>query len=288
MNPVPGVGRQQGPAGDAADGDHGQCPVPHQHQQAHAAGDQRGARLGKQHQAEQRQAQQGIDRAVVAAAFAEGVIHAQHQEDSVGAGGLVLVVHHPQWFQARGGERVDGVPGDDGHQGRAGGQPGGAVGKAVHQLPLLHPQVAADQAERQYADGVADGLQRRPGGEVRAPQQGAEHVAAVAQQQACQQVVAVKAGDFTPQQQHGGQHQEVVDAAVARRHGQQEVAGCEYGVKVRHSSVHEELAGCPEFHKFQILARVDRKPLKIPHNLENGPIILYPSPLLTPRFRGQR
>ena len=42
-----------------------------------------------------------------------------------------------------------------------------------------------------------------------------------------------------------------------------------------------------EIHEYQAFATVDRKPLKIPHNLENGSIILYPSPLFTPS-RGSR
>jgi len=64
---------------------------------------------------------------------------------------------------------------------------------------------------------------------------------------------------------------------MASSHGQQEVAGDEDGVEIDHAPVQQEPADFTDFHEYQLLADGERKPLKIPHNLENGPIILYPS-----------
>ena len=157
------------------------------------------------------------------------------------------------------------------------------MGKQVHAPGALYPQVAADIAEAQDAEAVAQGLQGSAGLEIDTPQQGAHHVGGVEQQQAREHVVPVKIRQLAPQQQHGGQYQDVIQAAVARCAGQQEIPGDEYGVKVLHSPLQQEPLNCLDFHRFQILAKAGLLPLKIPHNLENGLIILYPSPLHPPR-----
>ena len=42
-----------------------------------------------------------------------------------------------------------------------------------------------------------------------------------------------------------------------------------------------------KIHQYQTFVAGDRKPLKIPHNVENGSLILYPSPLISALIRGK-